>query len=198
MVERPEVDFGVELAGLAGRWGTPLRVIAELDDVAFDPVRDPTRTGEVLMVVRRPNGRLLLSIKTFYPRTGWRLPTGGIQPGESIEAALVREIDEETGLEHVIERFLAVIEYRAAGRTRPVFHTFCFLVGETGGTLAAKDVAERIEAFREVEPDELLTVAATLDAIGSADAPEIGGDWAPWGRFRAVAHRAVHRALARG
>lgn len=198
MTERPEVDFEPELATLAGRLGTPLRVIAELDDVAFDPVQDPTRTGEVLMAVRRPNGRLLLSIKTFYPRTGWRLPTGGIDPGETILGALRREVAEETGLEHEVERFLAAIEYRARGTKRAAFHTFCFLVRETGGTLGVRDKRERIEGFREIEPDELLTVAATLDAIGSADAPEIGGDWAPWGRFRAVAHRAVHRALARG
>ena len=197
MPERPEVDFGPELAALAGRLGTPLRVVAELDEVAFDPVQDPTRIGEVLMVVRRPNGRLLLSIKTFYPRTGWRLPTGGIDPGETIAAALEREVVEETGLEHEVLRFLATIEYRARGAERAAFHTFCFLIRETGGTLEVRDATERIEGFREIDPDELLTIAATLDAIGDAAAPEIGGSWAPWGRFRAVAHRAVHRALAR-
>ena len=190
-----EVDFEVEIAGLAGRWGTPLRVIAELDDVSFDPIHDPTRTGEVLMAVRRPNGRLLLSIKTFYPRAGWRLPTGGIHPGESIAVALEREMLEETGLQHDVPRFLAAIEYRARGERRAAFRTFCFLLPETGGTLAALDESEQIEAFREIEPEELLTVAATLEAIDPAG--ELGEHWAGWGRFRAVAHRAVHRALAR-
>ena len=190
-----EVDFEVEIASLAGRWGTPLRVLAELDDVSFDPVHDLTRTGEVLMAVRRPNGRLLLSIKTFYPRTGWRLPTGGIHPGESIARALEREMHEETGLQHDVPRFLAAIQYRERGARRAAFHTFCFLLAETGGTLAVADESEQIEAFREIEPEELLTVAATLEAIDPAG--ELGEHWAGWGRFRAVAHRAVHRALAR-
>ena len=171
MADRPEVDFDVELAGLAGRWGTPLRVIAELDDVAFDPVRDSTRTGHLLLVVRPPNGRLLPPIKTFYPRPGWRLPpaasTRRVDRGRAR-----REIDEETGLEHEILRFLP----RSVPRRRPgaaVFHTFCFLVRETGGTLAVKRPGRRIEAFQGVEPDELLTVAATLDAIGG-DAGHLG------------------------
>ena len=46
-----------------------------LYDIAFDPVGNPSRFAEVCMVVRRPTGTLLLSIKTFYPRGAYRLPT---------------------------------------------------------------------------------------------------------------------------
>src|SRR5258706_8266241 len=87
------------------------------------------------MVVRRPNGKLLLSIKPFYPRGAYRLPTGGIHPGEPVFDALARETHEETGLRTEVRRFLAQIAYRGteAPDAAPLFHTFAFLLEETGG-----------------------------------------------------------------
>ena len=41
-------------------------------------------------------GRILLQTKTDEP--GWFIPGGAIEPGEPPEVALVREIEEETGL----------------------------------------------------------------------------------------------------
>lgn len=151
------------------------------------------------MVIRRPNGMLLLAIKTFYPRGAYRLPTGGIGVGEPILGALTRETAEETGLETTIRRFLAAIAYRsdAAKTGEPVFRTFAFLLDETGGTLGARDESERIEEFIEVDPGELTAVADRLERVTSLPSTEIGGDWADWGRFRAVVHRVVHDALSR-
>lgn len=186
--------FAEQVARLAARYGEPRRVTAEVRG-RFDPISNPRRAGEVCMVVRRPNGRLLISIKTFYPRSGWRLPTGGIERGEDIEAALLRETHEETGLETRIERFLAAVDYE-----RPadgvVFHTYAFLLAELSGTLGSLDEHEQIEAYREIEIADLPRIADTLDGIGRSAAPEIAGDWADWGRFRAIVHREVHAALA--
>ena len=64
------------------------------------------------MVVRRPNGKLITAKKTFYPPGAFRLLTGGVGHGELIAAALLREVAEETGLDVVVRRFLAVIEYQ--------------------------------------------------------------------------------------
>lgn len=183
-----------EVDDLARRFGDPVRIVASIPDGFMDPIRRPDRVGEVCMVIRRPSGRLLVSTKTFYPPGAYRLPTGGIDVGESIEAALAREAHEETGLDVAVRRFLAAISYRT-GRGETVFHTFAFLLDELGGTLGSLDPHEEILDYREVDPAELVPMADRLDALHSAPSEKIDGDWADWGRFRAVVHRAVARAL---
>ena len=149
------------------------------------------------MAVRRPNGKLLVAIKTFYPRGAYRLPTGGIHHGESIHDALLRETKEETGLDTAVRRFLAAIAYRgrSSPAAPPLFHTFAFLLDELGGTLGAIDTEEQIEDWREMAPSELRTQASLLENLSTEGKKSIGGSWADWGRFRAIAHRAVADAL---
>ena len=186
-----------EIRELARRYGDPRHVHATIHDGFDDPIRRRDRFGEVLMAVRRPNGKLLVAIKTFYPRGAYRLPTGGIHHGESIEDALLRETKEETGLETAVRRFLATIAYR--GRSSPtgapLFHTFAFLLDELSGTLGALDTDEQIEDWRELAPAELRAQAAVLEGLATEGTKSIGGSWADWGRFRAIAHRAVADAL---
>ena len=189
-------ELDEEVAELARRFGTPRRVDAVIR-TSFDPVQNPDRFAEVCMVIRRLDGRLLLAIKTFYPRGAYRLPTGGIHHGERIGDALRREIEEETGLQTETKRFLAWISYRpvSAPEGPPVFHTFAFLVQEVGGSFHTSDVEEQIEDWIEVEPAALGDVADRLDRIASATSEDIGGDWAEWGHFRAIVHRVVHEEL---
>jgi ADP-ribose pyrophosphatase YjhB (NUDIX family) len=185
-----------ELAALAERYGPTRDVAATIDDSFDDPIRKPDRYGEVAMVIRRPNGKLLLAIKTFYPRGAHRLPTGGIKHGEGVYDALVREAHEETGLELTVERFLARISYHAAGGGPPLFHTFAFLLRETSGTLGAIDDSEQIEEWREIDDRELPAIASFLEDLRTSGTRGIGGSWGAWGRFRAVVHRAVGDALS--
>jgi len=158
-----------EVVRLANTFGEPRRADAFITNDFFDPIHRPDRFGEVCMVVRRPNGKLLLAIKTFYPRGAYRLPTGGI----------------------------AQIAYRPRSSPDgpPIFHTFAFLLDEVGGTLAARDEEEQIEEYLDVPPSELRAVADRLERLTSAPSDRIGGDWADWGKFRAVVHRVVADAL---
>ena len=182
-----------EIHALAMRYGAPYRIVAPLDGASFDPVARSDRYGEVCMVVRRGNGRLLTAIKTFYPAGCFRLLTGGVAHGETIEAALHREVEEETGLQAAIRRFLAVIEYQPYA-----FATFAFLLDERDGELGSRDPHERIGAFREIDVSELPALAATLETAPDQFDDEIGGNWRDWGRFRAVLHRVVYEVLTDG
>ncbi len=142
------------------------------------------RRGEVVLVIRRPNGRLILHTKSFYPADTYRLPSGGIRQGENVLDATWREVQEETGLEVELERFLGLLEYELQHRDEKLpFVSYVFLMRERGGHLAPQDESEQITAFREVSIDELAMVA---EALRSLPAP-----WGDWGAFRALAHEFV-------
>ena len=188
-----------EVQRLAARFGQPLRWDAQLEnDGLFDPLGKSDRYGEVCMVVRRPNGKLITAIKTFYPPGAFRLLTGGIHHGERILDALLRETEEETGLQVEVRRFLAVVTYRLPGSDPTqlaTFATFAFLLDEVGVTLASADPSERLDEFREVMVEELPALADYLASLAGEPSSEIHGKWRDWGRFRAVIHRAVFEAL---
>ena len=150
------------------------------------------------MVVRRPNGRLLTMTKPFYPGRVFRLPTGGVDGDESILEALNREVAEETSLDVEVTRFLAHLQYRIAGMEQPqdlpFFETFAFLLDEKGGELRTSDPNEPME-FKEIELADIPSLAKELEELEDTESDEIGDTWASWGRFRAIAQMAVHRAL---
>ena len=58
-------------------------------------------------------------------RDYWTLPGGGIEPGESAEQTVVREIEEETGLRVEVVRFL--FDHPYSGGT-----SHCYLAGIVG------------------------------------------------------------------
>ena len=76
------------------------------------------RVAAYAVVVER--GRLLLT--QLAPRTGaagrWNLPGGGIDPGESPEAAVVREVAEETGQVVDAVRLVDVMSQHWVGRSQ--------------------------------------------------------------------------------
>ena len=79
-------------------------------------------------IITDPAGRLLLIQRGHEPEAGrWSLPGGRIEPGESDQQALVREVREETGLQVTPGRLVGVVE-----RPWP------------GGVLVIRDYAARV------------------------------------------------------
>jgi ADP-ribose pyrophosphatase YjhB (NUDIX family) len=192
-----------EIAELAAQFGPTAFITAAIPDGVFDPLTRYDRVGEVCMVIRRPSGRLLTFRKDLYPAGVFRLLTGGVNHGEGVQAALLREVAEETSLTVALRRLMAVIGYsaprmahEAPGEPPFLFYTFAFLLDELSGSLSAQDLDERVEAFRDVEPAELPDLAAYLEGLDDLEDRAIGGSWRSWGVFRAVVHRVVADQLA--
>ncbi len=187
-----------ELQALAQRYGEPVIGVTQDPDAAkYLVLHDQTRRpGEVAMVVRRQNGKLLLATKEFYPAGVYRLLTGGVHRGESIFAALMRETHEETSLVVEPRRFLAVARYQEPDAPEPSeYATYAFLLDEVGGELGVNDPHERLSGFREVYPSELPAIADQLDNLPRNLRNDMQMEHYAWGRFRALAHRLVWQAI---
>src|SRR5207245_11474968 len=87
-----------EVVRLAHTFGEPRRADAFITNDFFDPIPRPDRFGEVCMVVRRPNGKLLRALKPFYARGAYRVRTGASVHDEPILHAVRRATAAETGL----------------------------------------------------------------------------------------------------
>lgn len=61
-------------------------------------------------IVHDPNGRLLLVRRSNPPGEGlWSIPGGRVEPGESDESAIVRELREETGLSVTVGALIGTV-----------------------------------------------------------------------------------------
>ena len=78
----------------------------------------------------------------------WEFPGGKIEPGESREVALKREIQEELGVDITIENLLCTTEYNS-----PSFHLtmHCYLCSITSGEIELREH----KSARWLRPEEL-------------------------------------------
>jgi 8-oxo-dGTP pyrophosphatase MutT (NUDIX family) len=184
-----------EISQLLAEYGPGQRrqVTREVSAFSFDHwwqkvANNPNRRGEVVMAIRRPDGRVLLHTKRFYPEGIFRLPSGGVQPDEAVLTGMAREAEEETGLDVTVDRFLGTVEYEFRhGRRRLPFVSYVFVLKADNSAPVAQDSGEEITGFRYVSPSELRMVAAQLRALPA--------EWSDWGHFRAPPHDLVADVL---
>lgn len=81
------------------------------------------------------DGALLLVRHVKGERTYWLLPGGGVEYGEPLEKACIREAKEETGLDIAIDRLVAINDSIPPDRHRHVVNIY-FTAHITGGELA--------------------------------------------------------------
>ena len=101
------------------------------------------------------DGKVVLVKRKFDPRAGeWSLPGGAVEVGETLEASVAREMQEETGLEVEVGPVIEVfdrITRDADGRVRYHFVLVDYLCWPISGTLApSSDVADA----RLVDPSD--------------------------------------------
>lgn len=63
--------------------------------------------GVAALVLIR-DGESVLLVKQSYDDRYWSLPGGGMEPGESVDQAAIREVREETGLEVRLKRVVGI------------------------------------------------------------------------------------------
>ncbi len=84
----------------------------------------------------------------------YALPGGIVEYGESVEDAVLREAEEETGLKCRIERLVGV--YSDPNRDpRGHYVSVCFILVPVGGELKAGSDAEDVKVFKLSELPEL-------------------------------------------
>ena len=112
------------------------------------------------------DGKVLLVLRGREPAMGlYAFPGGRVEPGETLEQALVRELREETGLEAISYAPFRTVEL---GRTEPgpaVYLLTVFLISEVSGTLLAGDDAAAAGWFPLAEAEELPITQSTLVVV---------------------------------
>ena len=95
------------------------------------------KTIEVVAAVIHKDGAYFATQRGYGEFEGmWEFPGGKIEPGESRESALKREIQEELGIDITINKFLCTTDY-----DYPSFHLtmHCYLCSIESGTIELRE-----------------------------------------------------------
>lgn len=106
----------------------------------------------VAAIIHDDKGRIFATQRGYGDyKDGWEFPGGKMEPGESPEEALRREIWEELETKIVIERLVQTVEY-----DYPIFHLkmHCFWCHIESGSLVLKEH----EAAKWLAPENLESV----------------------------------------
>jgi ADP-ribose pyrophosphatase YjhB (NUDIX family) len=101
----------------------------------------------VSVIVPDPSGRLLLICRT--DNDYWSIPGGGVEPGESVSQAAVREVKEETGIDCEVTSLVGIYSdprHVAAyddGEVRQEF-SICLIAQLLGGTTRTSDESSEV------------------------------------------------------
>ena len=122
----------------------------------------PTRPYLAVSAAIFRDGRVLIVRRARPPAHGlYTLPGGGVELGETLEGAIIREVREETGLEIAplaLVGFREAIARDAAGRVERHFVILPFAARWVGGEIA---LSEELAEAHWRKPDELAGLKTT-------------------------------------
>jgi len=110
------------------------------------------KTIEVVAALIQRDGAYMATQRGYGEFEGmWEFPGGKIEPNESLEAALKREIQEELGIDISVEKFICTTNY-----DYPSFHLtmHCYLCSIENGEIELREH----KSARWLRPEELGSV----------------------------------------
>jgi len=139
------------------------------------PVRQLEQISAGGVVFRQADESIQIAIVQIVPEMRWQLPKGVIDPGETIEAAALREVREESGIEAEMIAPIDTIEYWFSAEydgERRRYHKFVhfFLMQFRAGDVGDHD--DEVAESRWVTIDEalrLLEFKSERDVVTKAD-----------------------------
>ncbi len=160
---------------------------------AFSNLR---RDRHVLLVAKTADGKILTGSKPeFYPPSITRLLGGGVDDGEDVEAAAIRELEEESGVRISADDIkpIARFDIRAVDAKGEVFNNQTYLFGADVGDATYKP-ADDVSQIFELSKDEMNNLADRFEEL-SLNLWYVGieGDfsWHDYGKVYSVIHRVV-------
>ena len=118
-----------------------------------------THLVSVAALVTNDKGEILL---VNSPWRGWEYPGGLIEPGESFEAALKREVREESGMEVEITGFVGICKNLERDIVNIDFTARC-----TGGELTTSEESTEVGWFAPEKAMEIITFPLTRKRLAN-------------------------------
>lgn len=104
-------------------------------------------------LIINPEGEILL----MFRRGKWDLPKGKQDEGESLEECAIREVQEETGLQHIAlgEKITETYHYYPLKEQKVLKHTHWYKMQFTGTELTVPQIEEDIMDIQWIKPENL-------------------------------------------
>ena len=145
--------------------------------------RHPSRPVVAVGVLLLDGDRVLLVQRARAPHIGrWTVPGGGVEVGETLEAAALRELREETGLACTLGPIVEVLDRvvrSSDGRVEYHYVILDFLGGAPTGELRAASDCADARWVRVDELDQYETTDGLAPVIRRARAMRDGGERGP-------------------
>jgi 8-oxo-dGTP diphosphatase len=92
-------------------------------------------------IIHYPDNKILLIKRNTVPFKGyWALPGGRMDPGETVEQTIVREVKEETGLDvNIVCKVGEYVEKGVKDDVEYEYYPTCFVVEPVGGEIKKQE-----------------------------------------------------------